>query len=267
MGIRFHCRHCRRRLNVKTAQAGLAGQCPHCQKLVDVPRQSTLAAQARKPSSSKRVDRLAAQATLDESDDRSQVLNVDDQVTLDGVMAGDHESFAKIPVAAGPRFRRQTKVAPVADAGEAFLLGRPSPTPGLEGGDPIESAPKKIWYFRTRGIGERGPIKGRQMRQSIDNGEVIVGSKVWREDWDDWVDAEDVFPELAEQARTIRKKNRLRRALTEAGMPTESTGGDGDSSSDVSAMRRSQTVVTWLVVGGLAIVFTLTLVVIAIVNQ
>ena len=268
MGIRFHCQHCQRRLNVKVAQAGQLGVCPHCRMTVEVPHSSTVASRVAASNGKSKSERFATEGNLDESDERSQVLDVDDQVTLDGVVAGEHDQKKKEKAGGGV----STKAAPLvhtpkAEPGEAFMLGRPSPTPGLEGVDPIESAPKKVWFFRTRGFGEKGPIKGREMRKSIDQGEVVAGSKVWREDWDDWVDAEEVFPEIAEQAKTARKKARLERAMKEAGYNSNPGASTVQLTQEQLLLRRQRATIFWIAGVGLAIVFALVLIVMNIVAR
>lgn len=266
MGIRFQCQYCQRRLNVKNVQAGQHGQCPSCNNMVRVPLESTVVSRAAKSAVHSKSGRFSTSGSIDESEDRSQILDVDDQVTLDGVVAGEHDRKPKSGLA--KRIFRTASVASpaTADAGEAFMLGRPSPAQDLDGQDPILSAPKKVWYFRTRGFGEKGPIKGREMRESIDHGEVTAGSKVWREDWDDWVAAEEVFPEIAEQARTAKRKARLDKALKDAGMDQSADKGKvAERTPEQLKQMEQRKVMFWIAGVGLAIVFALVLVVIKLV--
>lgn len=231
MGIRFHCPNCQRRLNVKITQVGQLGQCPRCRETVKVPAESSIkesvpvTASADSPThkvaaiqdgsgSSKSHLRFSLPSDLPEDafDDPSAILDDDDQDTLDGPLAGEHESVVEEPVIPSSTAFRASAYR---TEGEAFMLSRPSPTTAFEKGDPILEAPKLVWFFRTRGFGERGPIKPIEMQAYLKRGDVQVGSMVWREDWDDWIEAEDVFPALAEQAKIDKQQARLARAISE----------------------------------------------------
>ena len=54
------------------------------------------------------------------------------------------------------------------------------------------------------------------MREHVDNGSVFIGCIVWREDWEDWVPAEKVFPSLVAEAKERRKQDRIHRAFKDA---------------------------------------------------
>lgn len=82
--------------------------------------------------------------------------------------------------------------------------------------DPIAEAPTQVWYFRSRELGERGPLKAKAMQEHIDQGDVKVGSVVWRDDWNDWIPAEIAFPSLVAEAKSKRRIARVARAFKEA---------------------------------------------------
>lgn len=212
MGIRFECSHCQRRLNVKTIQAGQEGQCPHCREVVRVPLESAISSPKRKrENAQQKASRFIEADVAEPEEDPSTILDADEQITLDGPLAGEHSAIG-LKSKAEPRFKQKPQVDPE----DAFMLGRPSPAPHLGRVDPIQEAPKKVWYFRTRGFGERGPIKANIMQKHLDAGDVQVGSVVWREDWDDWIDAEDVFPALAAEAKEQKQQARLAKAIRES---------------------------------------------------
>lgn len=147
----------------------------------------------------------------DGADDPSEILDVDEQVTMDGLVAGQHQPEMALENAHAKRrelFREPS-------AGEAFLLDRPSTN--FDSNDPIKDAPDQVWYFRSRQIGERGPLKGEQMQRCLNSGEVTVGSMVWRGDWDDWIAAEKVFGNLADQAKREKQQDRLAKAIEATG--------------------------------------------------
>jgi hypothetical protein len=133
-------------------------------------------------------------------DGSSQLLDVnvdldeDDQDTIGGDLAGDAGGleYVEPPTGMSPVF------AVGSNSGSGiFMLDRPSPPPEFGKTDPIAAAPKKVWYFRSKLIGERGPLKSKVMQRHLDEGDVTAGCMVWREDWEDWVAAEAAFPQVA----------------------------------------------------------------------
>lgn len=172
MGIRFLCRHCKKRLNIKATQAGRKGKCPHCQGTIDVPMESTLTG-AR-------------------------------QRRVGGVEHPDFED----PSSEDPSSEDLQR--------ETFSLGQPDRPVTFGKIDPIAESPDRIWYFRSRSLGEKGPLKSQVMREYVDRGEVTVGCVVWRDDWSDWAPAEKAFPELAKLAKSQKQKARLEQAIKDS---------------------------------------------------
>ena len=75
--------------------------------------------------------------------------------------------------------------------------GLPKPTPPeAESVDPIDENPRAIWYVRPPTGGQYGPADGEVMRQWLAEGRISVNSLVWREGWDQWEEAIQVFPQL-----------------------------------------------------------------------
>ncbi len=62
--------------------------------------------------------------------------------------------------------------------------------------DPIEESPEAIWYVRPPSGGQYGPARGDIMRKWVGEGRVSQDSLVWREGWNDWRTAGQVFPGL-----------------------------------------------------------------------
>jgi uncharacterized protein YlaI len=77
---------------------------------------------------------------------------------------------------------------------DSFLLKKP--TVKIED-DPLRSDPNLVWYLRHKRLGEKGPLKAAQVEAMLESGQLRTGYIVWREDWNDWVPVEKVFPELA----------------------------------------------------------------------
>lgn len=197
MGIRFLCPHCDERLNVKAAQAGLMGECPHCHDELTVPFESTIVTSA----SSKKI-KYTSTVTLPLADD---------QVTEATPEYGENlesDEFLDAFRHVIDRHVEQSPGEPDTASGESFLLDKPQPFLNRGDVDPIEQAPDKVWYFRCRRLGEKGPFKGRQMQEQIDRGNVLGDCIVWREDWEDWQLAEKVFPGVA-QSGAKAKQNPL----------------------------------------------------------
>lgn len=193
MGIRFFCQNCEKRLNVKSVQAGEYGQCPGCLTQIRVPAESTISARL--------FDARHDGRRVGESDESSIGLrSADDQITIDGIPAENFQHHAPTK----PR-KSHTLESPMVSgvdkiSSRLFMLDKPELPATLGKVDPITQAPNQIWYFRSRELGERGPLKPSVMREHVDQGDVTVGCIVWRQDWHDWLPAERVFPKLVAEA-------------------------------------------------------------------
>jgi DNA-directed RNA polymerase subunit RPC12/RpoP len=86
-----------------------------------------------------------------------------------------------------------------ADEAESFLLSKP--VVKVED-DPLRSNPDLVWYLRHKRLGEKGPLKARQIEAMLESGQIREGYIVWREDWNDWLPAEEVFKELVVNEET-----------------------------------------------------------------
>jgi DNA-directed RNA polymerase subunit RPC12/RpoP len=211
MGIRFHCQKCKKRLNVKSSQAKQKGVCPYCKTTVIVPTAS---------STSQTVNR---KSTPDPNSDLLlEMLDLDEQDTAEGDVL-DRRSKSKSSSATvaqpKPKKRKPKKVRkpkPVSESSDSFMLDKPAPPASRGKVDPIAEAPNRVWYFRSHALGEKGPLKAKAMQAYVDKGDVKVGCIVWREDWDDWLPAEDVFPALAAEVVQSRRKEKLNRAFKDA---------------------------------------------------
>ena len=208
MGIRFRCVHCEKRLNVKSTQAGQEGNCTHCGNTVLVPYKSTI------PSSLKKASQSGRRQLAHAGTDRNTGLLERADATIEQPLnhATDDDAFPASKLAAAQELSDSSSTS----FSNSFELGKPGPPETLGKVDPIAEAPKRVWYFRSREIGEKGPLRGKIMREHVDQGDVRVGSVVWREDWKDWLPAEKVFPALVEQAKQMRQQDRVDRAFRDA---------------------------------------------------
>ncbi len=188
MGIRFRCHHCDQLLNVKASQAGLTGICPHCRNPVLIVAQTDIHLESNSASSYVGMydeDHQITESGLGESLEKPAT-------EMAGQEAGQDETGATASRIT-KRFR-----GPYAgdEAKDVFLLDKPEVSPLVGVIDPIAENPKLVWYYRTKQVGERGPLKATQMQAEIESGRVGAGSVVWREDWEKWLPAERVFPQL-----------------------------------------------------------------------
>ena len=69
------------------------------------------------------------------------------------------------------------------------------PSPPAQG-DPLTEAPDSVWYVRPPSGGQFGPATADVMRSWLNEGRVGSDSLVWREGWEDWREADGVFPSL-----------------------------------------------------------------------
>lgn len=81
-----------------------------------------------------------------------------------------------------------------ASEADSFLLSKPV---AKVGDDPLKANPDLVWYLRHKRLGEKGPLKARQVEEMLEAKQLREGYIVWREDWNDWVPVEQVFPQLA----------------------------------------------------------------------
>jgi hypothetical protein len=213
MGIRFLCHHCEKRLNVKTNQAGQAGQCPFCMESIMVPLESKI------PSQFNKLEQLRHGRERDdaEPDSLNDLHSVEEQVTSVGMPAEmRHGQGVRPPAAKQPVGSNEFDFHDSNNSLDVFMLDKPAPPNTLGKIDPIAEAPDRVWYFRSRKLGEKGPLKAKAMQSHLDSGDVAIGCIVWRDDWEDWAPAEKVFPSLVAEAKSRRKKARVKRAFKDA---------------------------------------------------
>ena len=209
MGIRFLCQHCHRPLNVKSVQAGLKGVCPNCSQLIVVPFESAIDL----PKSSD--EQIPATSGLSAA---GSIIDIDKQITESGLTPSMHLSTdttdggVVVPETFSNR-GLEALSSSIAETESLFLLDKPQPPTTMGKIDPIEEAPRNVWYYRCKELGEKGPLKAKTMQEELDNGNVTIGCIVWRDDWEDWQAAERVFPSLVALLAAERAK------LSPAGQP------------------------------------------------
>ena len=226
MGIRFLCHNCENRLNVKKTQAGQEGECPHCMTTVMVPKKSTI------PSKRVKENQPRRRPSHSESDDSFIELLNAEQETIVGTPAEEAAAQAAANGTNGsisgitskrnkPKKKARKQISseiirrPI-QANDPFMLDKPALPDSMGTADPFANAENKVWYFRNREIGEKGPLKSKEMKEYLEKGDIDVGTIIWREDWEDWILSEKVFPTLAAKAKAIRQQKMVKRAHEDA---------------------------------------------------
>ena len=237
MGIRFHCNFCEKRLNVKAKQAGEFCICPDCENEIRIPLESTIAPKLKKrkkkphgksfsevdisppaaeansielspvpdepptivaagPSivSVTPVKPVAGAAHIANSNDETLVDQVEYNDSTSDLFGGDEslDSDAALDQLLGADEREISDET--SEESESFLLAKPV---AKVGDNPLKANPDLVWYLRHKRLGEKGPLRAQQVEKMLENGQIRAGFIVWREDWNDWVPAEEVFPSLA----------------------------------------------------------------------
>ncbi len=216
MGIRFLCATCGHKLNVKSFLAGKRGVCPQCGNGLDIPFESQItksSAIAKPVSVASGVDNARADEASPVRDARSTSTPADLPISLPAPAAREKAKKPLSRRAVAPTANGSTDAA-AADSGPLAVPMQPAqerqstqpatpvacpveaapvePAPA----DPIDEAPDAIWYIRPSSGGQYGPARGEIMRKWMGEGRVSADSLVWREGWDDWSTAADVFPSL-----------------------------------------------------------------------
>jgi uncharacterized protein YlaI len=169
MGIRFNCEECNKRLNVKSFLAGKRGFCPNCGSRVQIPLE-------------------------DQKETQGSVANSQQANLGNASQSGSATPFPATQVPS-PTAGEAARLSEAEAAAEAEYGNSPSVAPPSVA-DPIAEMPEAIWYVRPPSGGQYGPAKGDIMRRWIDEGRVSGDSYVWREGWENWQEAVDVFPQL-----------------------------------------------------------------------
>ncbi len=226
MGIRFLCATCGHKLNVKSFLAGKRGVCPQCGEGLDIPFESQITKQspvANPVSVAAGVDAVPAGLASPASDVVSMPVPavsapVPADVRISLPTPDVHEKVKKplsrkavVSAAASPvdtpTADSDPLAVPMQPVQSAQILQSPQPATPVATPvevapaepvpvDPIDEAPDAIWYIRPSSGGQYGPARGDIMRKWMGEGRVNADSLVWREGWNDWSTAADIFPSL-----------------------------------------------------------------------
>jgi hypothetical protein len=172
---------------VKASQSGLDALCPFCREILTIVADPTAAS----------PDPVHAANLSEETD------NTDSQVTQYGLNPSSSEQSVSLLTDFGlpepieeAKPNRRFRTTPAEEGKSDFTLDRPALRSRTGKTDPIADAPDLIWYYRLKNHAERGPLKAKTMLAELQSGKISPGSIVWREDWETWLPAEHVFPQL-----------------------------------------------------------------------
>ena len=177
MGIRFQCEHCQKRLNVKTHQAGEQCVCPACGRDILIPNDSSDAIKV-----SHKADAVPSAPAITGGRKSKQPVHATKP-------SRTHESRRKQTansVSFAPQDANETNTSQ-----ESFQLGKPRTR--IES-DPFAANARHVWYLRHKHLGEKGPLQNLEVKKLLESNQLPRGYIVWREDWNDWIAVEKVFP-------------------------------------------------------------------------
>jgi hypothetical protein len=198
MGIRFYCPN-GHKLNVKAHLAGRRGICPYCGTRLLIPLKST------RPSSKEDAEKKQGTAPNSQAFvPDSQVFGFDSQAIAPNSIGNlnDYSAF----------FDDKEQSGNVADAESLTIdfvaIDEENGENDEETAEQSETAksiyesalddPNAVWYVQLPDGQRFGPATSPILQSWIAEKRISPNMLVWREDWNNWVDASLVFPEIKE---------------------------------------------------------------------
>ena len=206
MGIRVTCPN-GHSLNIKAFLAGKVGVCPKCEARFRIPRDA--------PANQRR-HAMAGGGSSGDAPDPFPPSSIDFDEAL-GELLGDPMSpvpaekpspanlatpadHPRAGASPGKKAARETARVEKARAEKQDVGGStkvPVATPAAS-----ETA---VWFVKPPTGGQYGPATESMVRKWIDESRVTPDSLIWREGWENWRRAAQVFPELASPDRAAPK--------------------------------------------------------------
>jgi len=188
MGIKFYCPQ-GHKLHVKAFLGGKRGICPTCGAKVRIPQEEHNSAH-QKPDEVE-TDNVTMAAFADYA--AANALEPD-ETSLKSLPPLAHKTATATTPASTQDGLEST------DAKAIKLNVSISETTEKENAatdappDSLDEAPNAVWYVRSGAGGQFGPATGDVMRNWLSEGRIGADSVVWREGWENWKPASDVFP-------------------------------------------------------------------------
>ncbi len=177
MGIRFRCHQCGHELHVKDFQGGKRSKCPECETKFRIPAESaefsipldlsnrddSVVSKSMAAVGGSVMETLAAQSSF------SKHIESEDQLQNESESGAQHdapqeiepESHPAVPVSLQPRA--------------------------------INEVPDATWYVRPPAGGQYGPAPANIFCEWLAENRVTRDSLVWRDGWQQWLVANEVF--------------------------------------------------------------------------
>ncbi len=163
MGIRFFCEACGKKLNIKVELAGKKGRCPQCQAKISIPQDSSLKSSAKPPGASG-----------------------------ENTVASSSEPATPSPATTKPSQSKSAFALPGGDQSGQPISASP-PTASAGSSEILQEDPQAKWFVRPSSGGQFGPAEADVMQTWLNEGRVGRDSFVWREGWEEWRNAGEVF--------------------------------------------------------------------------
>lgn len=213
MGIRFLCETCGKKLNIKQELAGKKGRCPKCNAVIRIPTESTLASgtSASQPDSVQQETEAPGSAPENAAGELgtgpvSSIQPPKGPQPTPGSPAVEPQPERKEHAASPPDSAVSIKIAgdqaePKASASPSSedpeKVGPPPPPASIPSGGPdvFAEEPAAKWFVRPSSGGQFGPAEADVLRNWLAEGRIGQDTLIWREGWDDWKVAIDVFPD------------------------------------------------------------------------
>lgn len=185
MGIRFKCHQCGHDLHVKDFQAGKRSKCPNCSIRFRIPNESAATSIAVADGLS--VDDTAtAEPAVATATKATAAVAAKNAVSTDTPQLGNPKAVVRATGHSTPTTATsvQSAHAPV-----------PPPTAGDAKPRALSEAPESNWFVQPPTGGQYGPATSDIFEQWLAEHRVTRDSLVWREGWEQWQPAGEVFPE------------------------------------------------------------------------
>lgn len=234
MGIRFLCSSCGKKLNIKVELAGKKGRCPKCNEKITIPKESSLeqvedppkfsenTSAANNSNESVSAKEIAVQVAVKPASQEpasqkpksskpksskpdspkpepAATKRVNKSSRSTQSTASQNASAPKpSPQTIEAETAQKDSPPPLPSASDQTEIEGPAATPVAEPQpktDVFAEAPEANWFVRPSSGGQFGPAEPDVMKGWLSEGRVGADSLVWREGWEEWQTAGDVFQE------------------------------------------------------------------------
>ena len=222
MGIRFYCPN-GHKLNVKERLAGKRGICPECGVKLLIPRKST-----RPSSREERAQQTGMQAGSGGNPNDFEVFADDPSVNI---ASADHYGHSV------PEVRQISAQNVAPSANTASMLASAFDDPHV------------VWYVQLPDGQRFGPATLPILRSWVKERRISPTMLVWREGWQDWLEARLVFPETEKFLQTSQSKKPKSEANFLQSNFDDNRMDTGNDTQKFSAMMIAMVVLAFLIFG------------------